>query len=326
MARQVSRVVVLALAFLWGAGARAVIAQDYYPSKPIRFVVPFGAGGTTDVLARAIGQRLTEAWGQPVVVENRPGAGGNIGTESVAKSAADGYTMLLISVGFASNPALYSKLPFDPIKDFAPVTLVATSQNVLIVHPSVPARSARELIQLAKSRPGQLNFGSSGTGTSQHLAGELFKSMAGVQMQHVPYRGSAPALTALIGGEVSLMFNNLLTALPHVKAGRLRALAVTSARRSPAAPDIPTMAASGLPGYDVSTWYGLLVPTGTAKEIVAKLNAEVVKFLNLPELNERLGSQGAEAIPSTPDQFAAHIRQEMVKWAQVVRQSGARAD
>ena len=324
--REVSRVVVLVLALLWGAGARAVIAQDYYPSKPIRLVVPFGAGGTTDVLARAIGQRLTEAWGQPVVVENRPGAGGNIGTESVAKSAADGYTMLLISVGFASNPALYSKLPFDPIKDFAPVTLVATTQNVLIVHPSVPARSARELIQLAKSRPGQLNFGSSGTGTSQHLAGELFKSMAGVQMQHVPYRGSAPALTALIGGEVSLMFNNLLTALPHVKAGRLRALAVTSAERSPAAPEIPTMAESGLPGYDVSTWYGLLVPAGTPKEIVARLNAEVVRILNLPELKERLRSQGADVIPSTPDQFAAHIRQEMVKWAQVVRQSGARAD
>ena len=318
-------VVLALLAFLVAVSGRDVIAQDY-PVKPIRLVAPFAPAGTIDVLARAIGQRLTEAWGQPVVVENRPGAGGNIGTESVAKSAADGYTMLLISVGFASNPALYSKLPFDPIKDFAPVTLVATTQNVLIVHPSVPARSARELIQLAKSRPGQLNFGSSGTGTSQHLAGELFKSMAGVQMQHVPYRGSAPALTALIGGEVSLMFNNLLTALPHVKAGRLRALAVTSAERSPAAPEIPTMAESGLPGYDVSTWYGLLVPAGTPKEIVARLNAEVVRILNLPELKERLRSQGADVIPSTPDQFAAHIRQEMVKWAQVVRQSGARAD
>ena len=317
-------VVLALLAFLVAVSGRDVIAQDY-PVKPIRLVAPFAPAGTIDVLARAIGQRLTEAWGQPVVVENRPGAGGNIGTESVAKSAADGYTMLLISVGFASNPALYSKLPFDPIKDFAPVTLVATTQNVLIVHPSVPARSARELIQLAKSRPGQLNFGSSGTGTSQHLAGELFKSMAGVQMQHVPYRGSAPALTALIGGEVSLMFNNLLTALPHVKAGRLRALAVTSAERSPAAPEIPTMAESGLPGYDVSTWYGLLVPTGTPKEIVAKLNAELVRILNLTDVKERLGNV-VELTPSTPDQFAAHIRQEMVRWAKVVKQSGARAD
>ncbi|MBI3936560.1 MAG: tripartite tricarboxylate transporter substrate binding protein [Betaproteobacteria bacterium] len=319
------RTVVLALlAFLSAVGAGDIAAQDY-PSKPIRLIAPFAPAGTLDVLARAIGQRLTEAWGQPVVVENRPGAGGNIGTEVVARSPADGHTMLLISVGFTSNPALYRKLPFDPVKDFAPVSLAAATQNVVVVHPSVPARSVKELIQLAKSRPGQLNFASSGTGTSQHLAGELFKSMAGVQMQHIPYRGGPLALTALISGEVSLMFNNLFTALPHVEAGRLRALAVTSAQRSPAAPGIRTIAESGLPDYNVSTWYGLLVPAGTPKGIVAKLNAEVVRILNLPEMRARLGNV-VELTPSTPDQFAAHIRQEMVKWAQVVRQSGARAD
>lgn len=323
-AKRRTTVVPALLAFLSAVGAGDIAAQDY-PSKPIRLIAPFAPAGTLDVLARAIGQRLTEAWGQPVVVENRPGAGGNIGTEIVAKSPADGHTMLLISVGFTSNPALYRKLPYDPVRDFAPVSLVAATQNVVVVHPSVPARSVKELIRLAKSRPGQLNFASSGTGTSQHLAGELFKSMAGVEMQHIPFRGGPLALTSLISGEVSLMFNNLFTALPHVEAGRLRALAVTSARRSAAAPGIPTIAESGLPGYDVSTWYGLLVPAGTPKGIVAKLNAEVVRILNLPEMRERLGNV-VELIPGTPDQFAAHIRQEMVKWAQVVRQSGARAD
>ncbi len=323
--RKRQRVVLFALiALLSGAGARDVVAQDY-PSKPIRLIVPFAPGGTLDQLARLVGRRLTAAWGQPVVVENRPGAGGNTGTELVAKSVADGYTMLMISVGFTSNPALYSKLMFDPIKDFAPVTLIAASQNVLIVHPSVPARSVTELIQLAKSRRGQLNFASSGTGTSQHLAGELFKSMTGVEMQHIPFKGGAQGLTALISGEVSLMFNNLFTALPHVKQGRLRALAVTSARRAPAAPEIPTIAESGVPGYNVSTWYGLLVPAATPKEIVAKLNVEVVRILNLPELREQL-KDVVELTPSTQDQFAVHIGKEMVQWAKVVKQSGARAD
>jgi tripartite-type tricarboxylate transporter receptor subunit TctC len=314
----------LGITAAWGLAVTPGQAADY-PVKPIRLVVPFSSGGTLDQFARVVGQGLVEAWGQPLVVENRPGAGGNIGTEFVAKSAADGYTMLMISVGFTSNPALYRKLASDPIKDFAPVTLLAATQNVLIVHPSVPAKSVRELIQLAKSRPGQLNFSSSGTGTSQHLAGELFKSMAGVEMQHIPYRGGPVGLTALISGEVSLMFNNLFTALPYVKAGRLRALAVTSARRSPVAPDIPTIAESGLPGYNVSTWYGLLVPAGTPKEIVSKLNTELGRILNLPETKERL--RGVEELtPSTPDQFAVHIKQEMVRWAKVVKQSGARAD
>lgn len=315
--------VLLGMAAAWTAIAPAQAAD--YPVKVIRLVVPFSAGGTTDQLARLIGQALTGAWGQQVIVDNRPGAGGNIATELVAKSAADGYTMLLVSVGLTSNPALYKKLAYDPIKDFAPVTLVAATQNVLIVHPSVPAKTVGELIRLAKSRPGELNFSSAGIGTSQHLAGELFKSMAGIEIQHIPYRGGPLGLTALISGDVSLMFNNLVTALPFVKAGRLRALAVTSARRSPAAPEIPTIAESGLPGYNVSTWYGLLVPAGTSKEIVAKLNTELNKILNLPETRERLRDV-VELIPSTPEQFAVHIKQEMVKWAKVVKQSGARAD
>lgn len=315
--------VLLGMVAAWTAIAPAQAAD--YPVKVIRLVVPFSPGGTTDQLARMIGQALAGAWGQQVVVDNRPGAGGNIATDLVAKSAPDGYTMLLASVGFTSNPALYKKLSYDPIKDFAPVTLVAATQNVLIVHPSVPAKSVRELIQLAKSKPGQLNFSSSGTGTSQHLAGELFKSMAGIDIQHIPYRGGPLGLTALISGEVSLMFNNLFTALPYVKAGRLRALGVTSSRRSPAAPEIPTIAESGLPGYNVSTWYGLLVPAGTPKEIVVKLNTEVNRILNLPETKERLHNV-VELIPSTPEQFAAHIKEEIVKWAKVVKQSGARAD
>ncbi len=312
------------MAFLSAVGVGDVFAQNY-PSKALRLVVANNPGGTLDQLARVIGQQLAGAWGQPVVVENRPGAGGNIGIGFAAKSPPDGHTLLLASVSLTSNHALYSKPAFDPIRDFAPVTLVASSQNAVIVHPSVPAKSVRDLIRLAKSKPGQLNFASSGIGTSQHLAGELFKLMAGVEMQHIPYKGGPQGLTALISGEVSLMFNNLFTALPYVKDRRLRALAVTSARRSPAAPELPTIAESGLPGYDVSTWYGLLVPAGTPQAVITKLNTEVVRILNQSETRERLGGV-VELIPGTPDQFAAHIRKEIVLWADVVKRSGARAD
>ena len=312
------------IALLPALGLGDVFAQPY-PSKIMRLVVPNNPGGTLDQLARAIGQQLAEAWGRQVVVENRPGAGGNIGIGAAAKSPADGHTLLLVSVSFTSNPALYSKPAFDLIRDFAPVTLVAASQNALIVHPSVPAKSVRDLIRLAKSKPGQLNFSSSGIGTSQHLGGELFKSMANVEMLHIPYKGGPAGLVALISGEVSLMFNNLFTAIPYVKDGRLRALAVTGARRSPAMPELPTIAESGVPGYNVSTWYGLLVPAGTPQAVITKLNTEVVRILNQSETRERMGGI-VELIPSTPDQFAAHIKQEIVRWAGVVKRSGARAD
>jgi tripartite-type tricarboxylate transporter receptor subunit TctC len=322
----------LSLAILLGSSAGLLrVAGDAfaqgYPAKPIRIVVPFTPGGTTDVLARAIGQKLTASWTQPVVVDNRPGAAGNIGSEVVAKAAPDGYTLLMGTVStHGINPGLYSKLPYDPVKDFAPVTLVAKVPNILVLHPSVPASSVTELIAHAKAKPGQLNFASSGNGTSIHLSGELFKTMAGVQMTHVPYKGSAPALTDLLGGQVSLMFDNMPTALPHVKAGRLKALAVTSAKRSPAIPQLPTMAEAGLPGFEATSWFGVLAPAATPKEIVGKLNGEIVRILKTPEVRAQLSGQGAEPVGDTPEEFAAHIKAEMAKWAKVVKESGARID
>ena len=301
-----------------------VFAQNY-PTKIIRLVVPNAAGGTLDQIARVVSQNLTAAWGQQVIVDNRSGAGGNIGIGFVGKAPADGYTLLITSVSFTSNPALYSKPPFDPIKDFAPITLIATSQNVLIVHPSLPAKNVKDLIGIAKAKPGQLNFSSSGIATSQHLAGELFKLMAEVDMVHIPYKGGQAGLVALISGEVSLMFNNLFTALPYIKDRRLRALAVTSLRRSTIMPELPTIAQSGLPGFDVSTWYGLLAPSGTPQPVITKLNTEVMRILRQPETREQIGSV-VELIPSTPEQFAAHIKQEIAKWSDVVQRSGARAD
>lgn len=300
------------------------LAQQY-PSKVVRLVVPNNPGGTLDQLARVSGQQLAEVWGRQVIVENRPGAGGNIGIGVAAKAPADGHTLLMVSVSFTSNPALYRKAAFDPIRDFAPVTLVASSQNALIVHPSVPVRSVRDLIQFASSRPGQLNFSSSGIGTSQHLGGELFKSMAQVEMLHIPYKGGQAGLVALVSGEVSLMFNNLFTALPYVNDGRLRALAVTSDRRAPVIPDLPTVAESGLPGFNVTTWYGLLVPAGTSPQIIGKLNSEMTRILSHREAKQRMGGV-VELIPSTPEQFAEHIRKEIARWSAVVKQSGTRAD
>ena len=298
-----------------------------YPSQPIKMIVPFTAGGTTDILARTIGQKLSEAWRQPVIVENRPGAGGNIGADVVAKAKPDGYTILMGTIGTqAINASLYSKMPYDAAKDFAPVTLVAMVPNVLVVHPAVNARTVGELVALAKAKPGELNFASSSTGGSPHLSGEMFKQMTGANIVHVPYKGSAPAITDLLGGQVSLMFDNLPSALPQVKAGKLRALGVTSARRSQAAPDIPTIAESGVPGYEVDSWFGILAPAATPKEIVSKLNVEIVRILKIPEVRERLLEQGAEPVGDTPEQFAEHIRKETVKWARVVKASGAKAD
>ena len=298
-----------------------------YPNKPVRLVVPFPPGGTTDILARSVAQKLYEAWGQQVLIDNRPGAGGNIGTEIVAKAVPDGYTLLMGTVGtHAINSSLYSRLPFDPVKDFAPVTLVASVPNVLVVHPSLPAKSVKELIALIKAKPGELTFASSGNGTSIHLAGELFKSMTGTTMLHIPYKGSAPALTDLLGGQTNMMFDNLPSSIQHIKSGKLRALAVTSSHRSSALPDVPTVAESGVPGFEASSWFGVLAPAGTPREIVNKINADIVKALSAPEIRERLSGQGAEPVGNTPEQFAAYIKAESAKWAKVVKESGAKVD
>jgi len=305
----------------------AAAAAEAYPARPVRFVVAFPPGGGTDIIARSIAQKLAERIAQQVVVDNRPGAGGNIGTDIVAKSAPDGYTMLMGSAGpLAINANLFGKMPFDPIRDLAPVTLAASTPNVLLVHPSLRAASVGDLIALAKARPGEINFASSGYGTPAHLAGELFNSMARVKLVHVPYKGAAPALADLLGGQVQLMFSTMPPALPHVKDGKLRALAVTSLKRSPAAPELPTVDEIALPGFEANTWHGVVVPAGTPAAIVARLNREIVAILHLPDVVERFSSQGAEALGSTPEEFAAYIRSETVKWAKVVRESGAKAE
>ena len=298
-----------------------------YPTKPIRLVAPFPPGGATYIIARAVAQKLGEAWGQSIVVDNRPGAGGNIGTELVAKAPPDGYTLEMGTVGtHAINASLYAKIPFDHVKDFAPIILVAGVPNVLEVTPSLPVNSVQELIAYAKANPGKLNFASSGNGTSIHLSGELFKVMTGVQMTHVPYKGSAPAIQDLLSGQVQLMFDNLPPSLPQIKAGRLRALAVTSATRAPALPDVPTVAESGLPGFEASSWFGLLAPAGTPPAIIAKINAEVATWLASPEGKEKLASIGANAAGGSPEDFARHIQAETAKWAKVVKESGAKVD
>jgi tripartite-type tricarboxylate transporter receptor subunit TctC len=305
----------------------AVLAQGAYPTKPIRLIVPFPAGGTTDILARSTANELSKSLGQPVIVENRAGAGGNIGADAVAKSAPDGYTLLMGTVGtHGINSGLYAKMPYDAVKDFAPVTIVAAVPNMLVVHPSVPAKTVKELIDYAKANPGKVTFASSGAGTSIHLSGELFKTMAGVDILHIPYKGSSPALTDLAGGQVNIMFDNMPSALPLVKGGRLRALAVTTLKRSPAMPDLPTLSEAGLPGFDASSWFAVLAPAGTPRDIVNKLNASIVKSLGAPEMKEKLASQGAEPIGNTPEQFAAHIQSELVKWARVIKESGAKVE
>jgi len=308
------------------AGSPGALAQAW-PAKPIRIVVPFPAGGATDIMARAAAQKMTEAWGQSVVVDNRPGAAGNIGAELVARSPNDGYTMLMGTVGtHAINASLYAKMPYDHVKDFAPVVLVAAVPNVLVVHPSVPANSVAELVAYGKANPGKLNFASSGSGTSIHLSGELFKVSTGLTMQHVPYKGSAPALTDLVGGQVQLMFDNLPPSLPHIRAGRLRALAVTTAARAPALPEVPTVAESGLTGFEASSWFGLLAPAGTPADIVAKVNGELARWIASPEAKEKMSAIGANAAGGTPEDFARHIAAETAKWAKVVKESGAKVD
>jgi len=314
MARWLNGLALCTLGACFAAFAAGVSAQAY-PTKPIRIVVPFPAGGTTDVLARAAAQKLAETLGQPAVVDNRPGAGGNIGAELVAKSAPDGYTLLMGTVGtHAINPGLYPKLPYDHVKDFAPVILVAGVPNVLVINPALPVNSVPELIAYAKANPGKLNFASSGNGTSIHLSAELFKTMAGVQMTHVPYKGSAPALQDLVGGQVQLMFDNLPSSLALIKGGKLKALAVTSGARAAALPDVPTLAESGLPGFEASSWF------------IAKLNGEIAKWLATPEAKEKLLAQGANAAGGTAEEFAQFIAAETAKWQKVVKESGAKVD
>jgi len=318
------RRVVLAILLLAAAGP--CVAQVSYPGKSIRFVVPYPPGGLTDVLARIIGQKLTETWGQPVLVENRGGGGSTIGSDIVAKSASDGYTLLMVAADLAINPSLLSKLPYDTVKDFAPVTQVAWGPQALVVHPSLPVRSVRELLAHAKSAPRPLNYASGGNGTGAHLATELFKTMAGIELVHVPYKGVGPATNDLLGGQVSLMFLQLAIARQHIVAGKLRALAVAGAKRSQAMPDLPTVAEAGVPGFDVNPWFGIVTRGESPKDIVAKLSAEIGRILRLPEVSERLSSQGAEIAANTPEQFAAFIRAEIGKWAKVVKDSGARVD
>ena len=308
------------------AAALPASAQPY-PLKPIRIVVPFPAGGIADIYSRLIGARLTEVWGQPVVVENRTGAGGNIGADFVAKSPPDGYTLVMGSFGtHAVNVTLFSKLPYDPVQDFAPIALALEAEGVLVVHPSVPAQNVAELIAVARAKPGTLSFASAGMGTASHLAGELFKTMAKVDMVHVPYKGNVPALTDLLAGQTALIFATMPTALPHVKTGKLRALATIGATRSAAAPELPTVAEAALPGFEVTNWVGLFAPAGTPPEIVRRLNGEVVRFMQTPEIEARLRSEGARFVPNTPEQFGAFVAAEIAKWAPIVKASGARAD
>ena len=307
--------------------AASVVAHAQWPTKPVRFVVPFPAGGSTDVVGRLIAEHLRQGLGQSFVIDNRAGAGGTTGSDAVAKAAPDGYTML---IGTSSTHAIASglygaKLPYDQVKDFAPVTLIGSATILLVVHPSVAAKSVPELIALAKAKPGTLNFASSGNGGVSHLTGEYFKALAGVEMQHVPYKGDTPMIVDLVAGRVSLAFGTAVAFLPYVQKGALTALAVTNAKPSPVAPSLPTVAAT-LPGFEALQWFGLLMPAGTPPEIVAKLNAEVVKILKLPEVRERLQAMGIEIAGNSPEQFAAFMRSETTKWGKIVKDSGAKID
>ena len=298
-----------------------------YPNRPIRCVVPFAAGSTTDIMARTVSQHLSERWGQQVLVDNRPGAGGNIGSDVVAKAVPDGYTILVSAAStLAINASLYKIMPYDTATAFAPISRIAMVTNILVVHPSLPVKTVKELIALAKQRPGQLNFASGGSGGTQHLSGELFKTLAGVDMQHIPYKGSSAAMPDLLGGYVSLIFDGLPQSLPYIKAGRLRPIAVTTAKRSPVLPQTPTIAESGLSGYEAVAWFGAVAPAKTPRDIVTRLNGEIVSILNAPEVKSRMAAQGADAAPTTPEEFAAFIKSEMAKWAKVIKATGATAD
>ncbi len=313
----------LATAMLFCAAAAA---QDY-PARPIRMVVPFPPGGGVDIAARVTAQKFIESWGQQVIVDNRGGAGGVIAMDIAAKAAPDGYTLIMGAAGpVAITVSLYAKVPFDPVRDFAPVALAASTLYALAVHPGVPAKSVKELIAYSKANPKRLTFASTGIGSPPHLSGELLKSMTGADMTHVPYKGTGPALTDLMGGQVSLMFSDVIAAYPHIKAGKLRALAISSASRAKIAPELPTVAEAGVPGYAAVGWTGLLAPAGTPRGIINKLNAEIVRILPLPDVTERLAGDGSEFDKNTPEQFAAFIKSEIAKWSNVIKASGAKAE
>ena len=312
------------IAFALLAGASLACAQQF-PAKPIRFIVPYTPGGGTDLVARTIGQKLTDAWSQQVIIENRPGAQGNVGTAAAAKAPADGYTIVLGYVGaLCINPFLYPNAGFDPNRDFAPITLATQQPYLIVVHPSVPAKSIKDLLLLAKANPGKLSFGTSGS--LPQLAGELMKHMTGINMVHVPYKGAGPALIDLIGGQLDLTFTTPAGPLPFIRAGRLRVLAVTSATRSEIVPDSPTVIEAGISGYEVTGWYGVLGPAGTSKEIVARLSAEMARILRLPEVKDKLAHEGLQPIGNTPEEFAIYIRNETAKWGKVVQITGVKAD
>jgi tripartite-type tricarboxylate transporter receptor subunit TctC len=305
--------------------AAGAFAQGY-PGKPVKVIVPYPPGGPTDIVARVVAQKLSEQTGQQFVVDNRGGAGGNIGAEAVARAPADGYTLLVATTAHAINRSLFKGLNYDLMKDFIPVSQLTAGPLVIVANPALPASNVKELIALAKAKPGELTFASSGNGQSTHLSAELFATMAGVKMTHVPYKGSAPALTDVMGGQVLLFFDTMLSAMPHVRSGKLKAIAVTSAVRSPAAPDVPTVAESGLPGFEAIAWNGLLAPSGTPKEVVARLNAETRKALEVPEIRERFAAQGFAAAWSSPEKYGAFLDAEVDKWAKVVKVSGATVD
>jgi len=308
------------------AQAAAPASAPAYPTKPVKLVVPYPPGGPTDIVARLVAQKLSDAMGQQFIIDNRPGAGGNPGAELVARSPADGYTLVVATTAHAINPSLFKNLGYSLSKDFAPVSQLTSGPLVIVANPQLPAKNVAELIALAKAKPGELNFASSGNGQSTHLSAELFAAMAGVKMNHIPYKGSAPALTDTMGGQTQLMFDTMLSAMPHVKAGKLKALAVTSAARSPVAPDVPTVAESGLPGYEAIAWNGLLAPAGTPPEVLARLSAELKKVLAAPDVKDKFEAQGFAASWNSPEDFGRFMTAEVDKWAKVVKTSGAKVD
>ncbi len=314
------------LALLLFLSFHPVHAQEAWPTRPVRFILPFPPGGGTDILGRLIAERLSASLGQPVVTENRGGAGGNVGAEAAARSAPDGYTIVLVAPSLAISPTLYSKINYDPVKDFAPVSLVATVPNVMITQASLPVLTLQDFISLAKAKPGALNFGSGGAGTSNHLAGELFNIVTGTKLVHIPYKGVNLAMQDVLAGNVHLVFIGIPAAAPHIKAGKLRALALVAPQRSSALPDVPTVAEAGLRDFEVTTWYGVLAPAGTSRNIVNRLNLELVKIMHSPELKEKLAATGTEPHTSTPEEFAAYIKSEIAKWGEVVRKAGVKAD
>ncbi len=317
--------IVTLAAALMAESSFTVLAQSY-PAKPIRIVVAYAAGGGVDIVTRTVGQKVSELVGRPVVVDNRPGASTNIGSELVAKAAADGYTLLMGSSANAANMSLFSKLPYDTLRDFAPVTQVGYGPQVLVMRPSFPARSVTDLLALAKAKPGQLSYASGGNGSSQHLTGEMFKLMGKTEIVHVPYKGGAPALIDVINGQVAFMFINTLEALPHVHSGRLKALSVASAKRTAVFPETPTFAESGFPGFESVAWWGVLAPAGVPREVITRLHAQIAKALMTPEVKERFAVLGAETVGSTPEQFGAFLREEIQKWGKVIRTLGIKAD